>query len=93
MKLQLKKSTISILRIISGLATLTFALLSILNNRSLYLRLIMQFCVLSMILFLGLVDIYNLKKRALGYFLLGVSILILISMIFTYGVALRNGEF
>ena len=46
-----------------------------------------------MILFLGLVDIFDLKKRALGYFLLGVSILILISMIFTYGVALRNGVF
>ena len=81
MKLQLKRSTLSIVRILLGLATLTFAILSVLNKESLYLRLIAQFCGFLLMLFLGLFTMSYLKRKTLGYFLLGASILALASLI------------
>jgi len=81
MKLQLKRSTLSIVRIFLGLATLTFAILSVLNKESQYLRLITQFCGFLLLLFLGLFTMFNQKRETLGYFLLGASILALASLI------------
>jgi len=92
-KLQLKKSTLSIIGIVLGLTTMTFAILSMLNSENLSLRLVTQFCRFLLMLFSGFVAIYNLKKKALGWVLLGVCILILVSMIFTHAVALRNNVF
>ena len=82
MELKIKKSTISIMRIM-GLTTSILGILSMLNNKSLILRLITQFSGFSLALFSGIVFLSDKRKRTLGYFLLGASVLILASIIFT----------
>ena len=93
MKLKLKITGLSIVTIIFLMTTLIFAILSILNNENIYLRIITPFSAFLSWLFMGLFAIVDLKNKSLGYIFFAVSVITLASVISTYLFLIRNGSF
>ena len=86
-----KKSLFAFIPIIAGTITLFFAILTILNSQNIFLCITTQSCMFITFLVAALFTLLDLKKKLLSYFLFGVCIITLITLMSTIFISLKNG--
>ena len=88
-----KNFPIRFLAMILSLVTITFTILAILNTDNWYYKVVWQSSLGLLMLINGTEAIISLKKRSLGYTLLGVSAVVLASMVYTVIIGVQTNAF
>jgi hypothetical protein len=86
-----ERSALSTANKFFAVTTIIFAILSLLYIENWLLRIFAEASLFLLILFNGLYTLIDLKRKSLGYFLIGISAFLLAALIFTIYVAFHTG--
>jgi hypothetical protein len=86
-----ERSALSTANKFFALTTIILAILSLLYLENWLLRIFSEASLFLLILFNGLYTLIDLKRKSLGYFLIGISAFLLAALIFTIYVAFHTG--
>lgn len=86
-----ERSALSTANKFFALTTIILAILSLLYLENWLLRIFSETSLFLLILFNGLYTLIDLKRKSLGYFLIGISAFLLAALIFTIYVAFHTG--